>query len=270
MIIFLYGPDSYRRIRKMKELMFAYQKKHGKGDFLSVDLEENEEDWRGVRDFLGQQSIFVDKKITIVREATNIKEKEWIDLIKSHSNTSDVFLLISDKKKPPAPFSFLLKEPVKSQAFNELEKDQLKSFILKEAKERSFELSILALELLCGYASSFAEGRSWVVIQELEKISSAGFSQPILVEDLQKFIDWAPEGKLFNEVTPILGPYEDLKKLVLLEKLFLRKEEPAYIFNLLGFKAKGDVVEKLADYDVSIKSGGLDYETALIDLVIAG
>jgi len=58
------------------------------------------------------------------------------------------------------------------------------------------------------------------------------------------------------------------KKLVILEQLFLQKEEPARLFNSLVYQVRGNDILRLADYDVSVKSGGLEYEEALLDFVI--
>ena len=51
----------------------------------------------------------------------------------------------------------------------------------------------------------------------------------------------------------------------------LETDEPAKIFNMLSAFAKAPEEKiKMADYDVAIKSGKLEYEEALLDLVISG
>ena len=38
MIIYLYGPDSYRRGEKVRELVSKYREKYAHADFLEVDF----------------------------------------------------------------------------------------------------------------------------------------------------------------------------------------------------------------------------------------
>lgn len=268
MIIHLYGPDSYRRIKKVEELVSAYQKKHGKGDFLLADLEE--EEWNNVGDFLNQQSIFVDTKVALIKEGASVKDKGWVSLVKEQINNSDTFLIMSDKDKPSPTFSFLLEKPVKSQEFKELEGKDLKNFILKEASLRGIEFGSSAFDFIFRYTSSFPEGRGWLLTRELDKISAANLSKKVSFEEIGRFIKWAPEENFFQEVSGLTTRKDPFEKLSILERLLLKKEEPAYIFNILGNRAKDEMAEKLASYDISVKSGKLDYESVLTDLAITG
>ena len=51
-------------------------------------------------------------------------------------------------------------------------------------------------------------------------------------------------------------------------KPFPSEKEAAYIFNSLAYIAKGKDIVRMADYDVAVKSGNLEYEEALTDFVI--
>ena len=51
MIIFLEGPDFYRRHQKTKELIDFYQKKHSNFDFKRFDFSDNQEDHLALKDF---------------------------------------------------------------------------------------------------------------------------------------------------------------------------------------------------------------------------
>ncbi|MFB6212896.1 MAG: hypothetical protein ABEI53_03745, partial [Candidatus Magasanikbacteria bacterium] len=53
-----------------------------------------------------------------------------------------------------------------------------------------------------------------------------------------------------------------------LERLINRGETNSHVFNLLGYQAKGKSARKLADLDVKIKSGKLDYEEALLSFLL--
>ena len=56
----------------------------------------------------------------------------------------------------------------------------------------------------------------------------------------------------------------------MLEKLFISSEEPAKIFNILAGldRLPDELIRRLADYDIAVKSGKLDYEEILLSLVL--
>ncbi|MEK7169394.1 MAG: hypothetical protein AAB700_00980 [Patescibacteria group bacterium] len=271
MIYFLYGPDSYRRNQKLKSSLDGYRKKYPTGDIMAVDLEENPDDWTKARDFLNQPSMFVDSKVLIVKESGDVPEKEeknWIKVLKSELETAHTFIFVSNAKKPLKAFEFLLKPPAKSDFFGELDGGLLEAFVKKEAATRGLEFEKSAWDFLLNCLSSVAE-RSWVAVAELEKISLSGFSQPIKSSDLKKIISPVLDDQVFEAARKISWSRSWAEKLGLLESLFLQKKEAAYIFNSLAYIAKGKDIVRMADYDVAVKSGNLEYEEALLDFVLS-
>lgn len=238
---------------------------------LSIDLEDSPDNWTKVRDFLNQPSMFVDSKLVVVKEIGVVPrtggEKEWAKVLKNYLETPKTFILISDEKAPRSVFKFLLKEPVKSQVFLELEGSTLEAFLKKEATERNLSFDPKAWRFFCSYITS-QEQKSWLAVNELEKLALAKFNQPISLDNLRLVVRWHAKEKTFLMAGQILRTGDFREKLRALEQLFLQKEAPAYIFNSLAYQAKGEAVLKLADYDVSIKSGGLEYEEALTDFCL--
>ncbi|MDO8752194.1 MAG: hypothetical protein Q7J22_01390, partial [Candidatus Wolfebacteria bacterium] len=179
MIIYLYGPDSYRKNTRLREIVAQYRGKYRDADFLDVDLEEHPEDWERARDFLAQPSLFVRSKLCLVREAGSVSEKngfskseirEWAALLQVYLQSEKVFLLISDSSAPLKAFQFLLKKPVRAQEFGVLRGRELQMFISLEAEARSLIFSPEAKRLFLEYVSGVPEA-SWVAMRELEKIS---------------------------------------------------------------------------------------------------
>ena len=109
---------------------------------------------------------------------------------------------------------------------------------------------------------------SWNAIGELDKLSLMSLPQPISAKAIEPAIEWSSKTAVFEGARAITWARGRMDKVKLLEKLFLQKEAAAYIFNSLGFMARGADAVRLADYDVSVKSGHLDYEEALLDFVI--
>lgn len=275
MVIFLYGSDSYRRNKKLKELIQAYQEKYTEFDIFSCDLESEPDGWLRVRDFLNQPSMFVDSKIAVIKESgavpTASGEKEWIKILKTYLKTSSTsqqtFILISDRKSPKKAFNFLLKEPVRSQAFEELKGGLLEKFLEREAKDYNLSFNPQAWQFFCSYIAS-GDNRSWLAHNELEKLVLADFPKPISLDNLKSIVHWRTREEIFLVAGQILKAGNSGQKLKILERLLLQKGAPAYIFNSLAYQANGRAVLRLADYDISIKSGRLEYEEALTDFVL--
>jgi hypothetical protein len=98
---------------------------------------------------------------------------------------------------------------------------------------------------------------------DLEKLSALG----VLIDkkDLDKYdLEAAPNyWALLNGLKS-----SDVKnRLYALEKLFSINDPAAKIFNIVAAQA-GDRIQHVAEYDLAIKSGKLDYEEALVDFVL--
>ncbi|KXB08219.1 hypothetical protein AKJ56_01635, partial [candidate division MSBL1 archaeon SCGC-AAA382N08] len=135
MFITLYGPDSYRRKEKLNELVSSYKSKYKDIDVMFFDLRENPDSWEEALDFLKQPSMFVEVKLAVVKEVSQVERKPWIDALKKYKESKDVFIIISEEKKPNKKFSFLLKKPAQWQEFEELEREKLRRFLAKKLEE---------------------------------------------------------------------------------------------------------------------------------------
>jgi hypothetical protein len=210
--------------------------------------------------------MFVDSKILLVYEPQETDEKEWIETLKKEVKTEKNFLILSDSKAPGKKFQFLARSPVQAQEFNSLEGVRLEMFVKKEAIVHGLTFSPLALQF---FIHSLSEGteRSWRAVRELEKIKLAKFVQPVQKEDLRELLFWRGETKLFLLGKKILASQNVGQNLGILETA-LFQEESSYVFNTLGFQAVGKVALTLADYDISVKSGKLEYEEALTGFIL--
>lgn len=267
MIILLYGPDSYRRQRRLHELVIAYRTRHTETDYSEVNLSDEPEAWQKAKDFLNQPSMFVDSKILIVKEGSAVQEKEWLKAVKAESATEKVFIVLSEEKRPPKAFAFLLQKPVRSEEFGELIGRKLQAFIHKEIASRRLVLGPQAEQFFVDYIALQSE-RSWRVVKELDKIALAGFVEPVALVDLQRSLPIPAGNFSFEKAQAVIAERSVGRRLFALESLFLSKAEPAYLFNLLAYQVRGRDAEKLTDLDVSIKSGGLTYEEALLSLIV--
>lgn len=267
MIVLLYGADSYRRNKKLNELISAYREKHKEADMLALDLEEHPDDWTRARDFLGQPSLFEASKLLIVKEFSVCEEKDWKKMLQSYIDDRRTFIFLSQADAPKKIFQFLCKAPVAAQKFEELSGSLLESFVKEEARERGIAFAPDGLRFFCSCISGGKE-KSWEAVRALEKISLAGFTQPICASDIRRVVDYKEQEAVYILARKILFARDMQSRLIFLEKLF-HAADPAYAFNSLAYQARGRSLEQFADYDVAVKSGKLEYEEALTDFVLA-
>lgn len=269
MIFYLYGPDSFRRAKKLNEIASKYKDKYnGNSDILRVDLKEGVEQWKEVVDFVSQPSMFNNSKLAIVDNPTSHDKKPWIEFIKNHLDNKNIFIILNeDNKKPKKAFSFLLDKPVASQNFDELSGPSLSKFIRKEVKERGMDLESEVMSLFLSYLEQKKE-KSAIIVNELEKLYLASLPQPIKMADINNVVNWSSDEQLFITVRRFLQTKDEKKRVIIMDHLLSNGEDPAYVFNMVSYQSKGDKALEMASMDVLIKSGKLDYESALLRLAI--
>lgn len=257
MIIFLSGPDSYRRTVKEREIVEAYRRKYGSISDDRFDFNQGSE-IVDLEEFLMNSSMFNTNKLAIVESPSKAPTAKLAKILKSYlKDGSSTTILIVSENEPPPTLKFLKEKPAIYQGFSLLNGRPLNSFIQTEATHRGLKLKP---EIIQELAQAF-EGDSWSIVTELDKLE-------FMSKQSLDFDKLAPEYfKLIN----ILKYSRDVKlKVVALESILSdRKDDAARIFNSIGYRSRDrKEAELFADYDVSVKSGKLDYEEVLLDLAL--
>ncbi|MEK7520613.1 MAG: hypothetical protein AAB560_00855 [Patescibacteria group bacterium] len=263
MIIFLYGPDAYRRRKKLDEIIAAYRQKHSALARERFDLSAEDDFWK-FRDFIASRSLFERTKLAVLSGVfESARAKELRDVLKETATDKETTVLISESGKPPREFAFLLKGQL-VQEFRELEPAQADFFIEKEAAEKGVALDEGAAKFLreiCG-------GDSWRMANELEKLSLHGAGGKAGREEIAAVCGERPAADNFFAFLNSLGNSRPRAKVPLLESLFSKGEAAAKIFNVAAVRLPESWRPKMADYDADVKSGRLDYEEVLLDLAL--
>ena len=275
MIIFLYGPDSFRRQQKRKEYIERYKNKYQAIGYFDFNVKNQDDEFNRLREFCASHSLFENVKLAVVEnilvdfaKSDDKKiQKAVADFLKANLENKELTVLLSENKAPLKAFDFLLKKPVLLQEFKNLSANQLGFFIKKEAEKRGLKLTADAAGFLAIYFSEDA----WGLINEIEKLSLFN-DKNFNASRLGEIIDYDKPTSLndfFKKINALAFSSSLKEKLVNLEVL-LGHEEPAKIFNFLAsFSSNSpDLVEKFADYDVAIKSGKMDYEEVLLSMVL--
>ncbi len=252
MIVYLYGPDSYRRRQKLNWYLNKFREKHSGLTIGNFDLTVNE-DLSKLKDFSTSQSLFVKAKLGILDNVSEYDGKELAPILKSILETKEITLIISEDKKLTKEFDFLLKQSFAVEVFEEPASAEILSFIKKEATSRKLTLDrSVAENLLAIHGSNL-----WGIVTDLDKLALGG-----------KLEEHFERGNFFDLLMKVKRVGEARHRLPALETL-LNFEDPAKVFNMIASQA--DVIQKrqMADYDSAIKSGKFDYEEALLELVIS-
>ncbi len=262
MVIFLYGPDDYRREAKKREIVAEFQKRHSNLGLGTYDL-SIEGDFEMFLDFLKNQSLFQSAKMAVLEnsfEAADGKIKELKRVLQEVVDNKSITVLISEKDKPVKAVDFLVKKPVLAQEFEVLKGKEWESLVRAEVKKREINISPDGVRFL----AQVYEGDTWRLVTELDKIQFLS-SREIQIKDLEDLgVEQAP-----NFWGLILGfkSRDVAARLWALEKVFGTNDPPAKIFNILAYQLP-DKLQMLANYDLMVKSGKIEYEEALINLAI--
>lgn len=280
MVIYLYGSDSYRRKQKLDEALQSYKNKYTTHDLLHVDLSEDKEGWTRARDFLVQPALFVESKVLVLREVAREEHVAHHEIIRREISSPKTFVLISDAEGPVPAFSFLLKESFQTHQFQELNDRDFAQFLLQEARVRKLLFDDAAWQYFLRFVSQAKSDtdpkikkvenreRTWRAIMELEKISLLAGGERVTLIDVARHLEFTAQKNFYDLVGAILRGRDKKIRLAALEELLSSDFDPARIFNTLGFFANGAVAAMLAQKDVRVKSGSLDYESALLEFTL--
>ncbi len=260
MVIFLFGPDEYRRAQKKKEIVAEFAKKRSRLGIGSFDLAITE-DIEHLKEFLKNQSIFETAKCAVIENAFEVDVKILKPLLEPLAAEKNITVLISVKDKPVKALAFLLEKPVLSQKFENLLGAEWTAFIKDEAKKNDMALSPSAAEFL----GNVYAGDTWGLATELQKL--AGFKSTIDKKDLNEF-DFAVAPDYWGLVNGMKS-FDIKNRLFALETLFALNDPAPKIFNIVAAGA-GEKAPRMAEYDLAVKSGKLEYEEVLLDLAIGG
>ncbi len=263
MIIFLYGPDNYRRQLKKNELVAEFGKKRSEIGLEIFNLENgsvNDE----LLGFLANQSIFETAKLAVIENAFEVPAPKLAKFLKPLLDTPNVTLLITEKDKPVKALSFLLEKPAVTQKFEVLSGAEWINFIKAEAKKEEVKLTASAIQFL----ADVYQGNTWGIITELQKLAGFASKDGAVIDkkDLNAFdLEIAPNyWGLMNG----LKSYDLKNRLYAFESMLALGDPAAKIFNILASQWQ-EKIPHMAEYDLAVKSGKVDYEEALVDLLIS-
>lgn len=251
MVIYLYGPDSYRRQQKASWYLEEFKKKHSGLTIEYFDCSEKS-GLDSLRSFVTAQSLFADAKLGVLENVAEAEPKDLKEAFTISSASKILTLIISVDKALKKDFKVPVEKPNIALEFKEVTGATLAAFARAEADKRGLKLTQTVLDSLINNYG----GDEWGLITELDKLSLGASAEPFLGS--HDFFSLA--GALQAD-----GPAS--YKLPALERLLI-DNDAASIFNFVASRAGSALKTKMADFDSAIKSGKSDYEEALFALAL--
>ncbi|MFH1656727.1 MAG: DNA polymerase III subunit delta [Candidatus Nealsonbacteria bacterium] len=262
MIIFIYGEDTYRARKKLKEIIEGYKKVHKSGFNLKyLDFSEKQVDYNSFKDEIRQTSMFKEKKLVILANSLlNVEFKEaFLKNKKDFLESDDIFVFYEEGAvdKRNTLYKFLEKN-TKSQMFDFLDGYKLKKWIEKEFDNHKTKIEPLALEKLIEYVGK----NLWQMNNEITKLVNFKKStKTIQVEDVELLIKSKIETDIFKTIDAIAQKNKK-QAIKLLHKHLENGDSPLYILSMINFQFRNlliikDLIEKYNPYNVIVKKSKL-------------
>jgi len=270
MIIFLYGPDTYRSRQKLNEIIENYKKAHQSG--LNLRYFEGEDlNFEEIQNEIQQTSIIAGKKMLILKNVfsdIDFKEKflknsknfinypseakggdegkpEGVNFIDSKD-----LILFYEEKEIPKTDSLLkfLKKSGKSQEFKLLEGQNLKNWIKKEIERYGEKADPEAV----GKLAEFVGNDTWRLSNEIQKLASFKNGKDIQAKDVDLLVKPEIDNNIFRTIDAIAVKNKK-KALELLHKHLEKGDPPLYLLNMINFQFRNllmikELIEKNQPY----------------------
>ena len=182
MIIFLYGPDTFRSRQKLKEIRQNFQNKVDADSSSISVLDGAKIGIKEIAEQINTGSLFVSKRLVIIEDFFNNKQekiftelKEYLEKQKLADLKEGNVLIFIDgelntkaspiKAKTKILFNFLSGQKL-SQEFKRLNNSQLSNFVKEEFVKENRKISSTAIaELIARY-----QGDLWQISKEIKKL----------------------------------------------------------------------------------------------------
>lgn len=238
MVIFIYGPDTFRSNRKISEIIKEYRSKYKSGlNFVQIELTEDR--FSELQDAIETSSMFNEKKLIIIKNAFSAS-KELKKRISDYLSRKDLFenkdiiLIFFEKgaiKNKNVLFKLLVKKSFKKQEFKQLPPHRVKLLIKEEVEELGGRIHPVALERLLLYYGNDL----WQLTNELKKLVSFKKNETIQAEDVENLCETSIDLNIFKTIEAISDKNKK-RALKLISKHFQVGENESKVFSMIVYQ----------------------------------
>jgi len=259
MIIFLYGPDTYRSRQKLNEIIEHYKKVHKSGLNLKYfDLQKSS--YQDFKDEIQQVSMFKEKKLLVLKNIFSNPDFKikFLEQGKNFVKSDDIILIYEENKISESDsFSKFLKKEGKSQEFKLLEDYRLKNWVKKEFDNCQTEIDSKALGRLIDYVGN----NLWQMANEIKKLVSYKKKGKIEAADIKLLVRPKIETDIFKTIDALAEKKKNLA-LNLIHNHLEKGDTPLYLLAMINFQFRNllvikDLIEKNTPYSRIINQSNL-------------
>lgn len=241
MIIFLYGPDTYRSRQKLAEIISSYQQIHKSGLNLKY-LDASHLIFSDFYDETKQISIFKEKKLIVLTNSFSNSDfkKKFLEKGKDFVDSKNILVFYEENEISGKDSLLLfLKKQAKSQKFELLKHENLRKWTRLEFKKLGAKVSEQALDQII----SFVDNNLWQMANEIRKLASFKGDQEIKKQDIELLVKPKIDSNIFKTIDAIAS--KDKKRSLQLLKDHLEKgDSPFYLFSMINFQFRNLLIVK--------------------------
>jgi len=250
MIIFLYGPDTYRSRQKLNEIIEHYKKIHRSGLNLRY-FEAGNLNFQDFKNEVETVSMFREKKLVVLKDIFSNKDfqEEFLKQGEKFVNSANI-ILIYEKKEIDKKNSFLkfLKKNSESQEFELLEGQRLKNWVKKEFEKYQAQIDLKVIDELINFVGS----NLWQMESEIKKLVNYKNGQKIKREDVELLVRPKIETDIFKTIDAI-SEKKKSRALFLFHQHLEKGDAPLYLLVMINFQFRNlleikDLIEKNLPY----------------------
>ena len=261
MILFLYGPDTYRSSQKLREIVGEYEKTYPAG-FHAKTIDCRDATFSDFRNEVETISMFERKKLVILKnvfgngefEAELVAYKD--KLVKSNEHIVVIFEEEEIKTKSKNTLYKFLKKNARWQEFALLTASNLQRWIQQEFAKYDVKIGPRAREILARSVGSDL----WQLSNEVQKVAlfKKSETEPVVKEaDLALFVTPKIEADIFATIDAI-AQKDKKQALLLMYKHLAKGDSPYYLFTMLVYQFRiileiKDMLERQIPYNVMLQ-----------------
>jgi DNA polymerase III subunit delta len=240
MIIFLYGPDSFRSRRLLKEMKAKFVKEVDKEENSLDTIDGKEADLQKITERMNTGSLFAQKRMLIIENIFQNKKTGLFSQLEKYlprlEKSNDIIIIFKDKDIPGLKtltteakklFSFLNKQKY-TQEFKLLSPAGLNNFTKKETEMYKKRISREAANELVARTG----GDLWLMSQSIKKACLGTEKKLIGLEDIKQYTTEKFNENIFS-LTDALSAKNKNKALKILEEQYAAGVSDEYLISML-------------------------------------
>lgn len=268
MIIFIYGPDTFRSSQKLKEIESSYRIKHKDGlNFQTFEWSHTTPD--EFKNVLCSASIFDEKKLVIVKNAcasAKADQQKLIEILEEKRALLDESIIVvffeAGKPEKSELFSWLVKKVKMTECFDSLAGTRLLNWAKKEIEKSGSQIQLFVLEKLV----SFVGPDLWQMSNEINKLTALRAGKAITEADVDLMVKTKYDSNIFATIDALAARNKNLAYKLMHQHLE-QGESELYILTMFVYQFR-NLLQIKSLIDEGAQSGTLAQKTGLHPFVI--